>query len=94
VVSRLDCNVDRCSGKIGLKDVLVIQKAVFRDGMMGASTYNELKHRVWALWHHTADLISKYEESGFRESTGLSHQQYLILHTMVRLGTYSIVALL
>jgi DNA-binding MarR family transcriptional regulator len=53
---------------------------------MAGYEYGELKHRLWALWHHTADLISKYEESGFRRDAGLSHQQYLILHTMIYLN--------
>jgi len=53
---------------------------------MESHKYNELRHRLWVLWHNTVDLISKYEEAGFRKNAGLSYQQYLILHTMTNLG--------
>ncbi|MFC2045320.1 MarR family winged helix-turn-helix transcriptional regulator [Chloroflexota bacterium] len=44
--------------------------------------YNELLHRVWVIWHHTAELIIKCEDTTFIEKTGLSHQQYVVLLIM------------
>lgn len=49
--------------------------------------HNELSHKVWVLWHQTTDLIIKYEESEFKRNSDLTHQQYLILHAMVIIGT-------
>jgi len=55
--------------------------------MMDTHKYNELRHMVWMLWHHTVALMSKYEESGFKKGVDISYQQYLILHIMLSLGT-------
>lgn len=44
--------------------------------------FSELRHKVWVLWHHTSDLISKYTETELTKKAGLSHQQYLTLLTM------------
>lgn len=54
---------------------------------MYSNIHNELVHKVWALLHQTADLISKYEEAEFKKKSNLTRQQYLILHAMIIIRT-------
>jgi DNA-binding MarR family transcriptional regulator len=64
-----------------MKDTSIAESLGKRETIKQPS-FSELLHLVWYLFHHTSDLIYKYEEIEFTRKAGISHQHFTILLMM------------